>query len=103
MTGIEMEAKNKDKIRTGQNSRFESRRTGGRILLIGYFIAASLSLIAMNAWGLSPLGAVLLVWLGGAVTSITIAVIASSLQASTLTEIFGSILKREYGVASRRS
>lgn len=85
-----------------RSSRMVSRQKGGQVLLTGYFIAANIGLIATNAWGLSPLMAILIVWLGGGVISICVAVAMASASFPDFTAIVSAYWRREFGADYQR-
>ena len=74
-----------------------SRQKGGKVLLTGYFLAANIGLLATNAWGLSPLIAILVVWLGGGVISLSVAVAMASASFQDFITFANSLWRREFG------
>lgn len=98
-----MDDKDIETVRTGRAARTSSRRRGGQVLLTGYFIAANIGLIATNAWGLSPLAAILVVWAGGGVISACIAVADASASFSRIAGFVSSIWRKGYGAVIQRA
>lgn len=85
------------------SSRMVSRQKGVQILLTGYSIASTIGLLAMNAAGLSPLIALLMVWLGGGVLSVCIAAAMASASAPELMPAVASYWRNQFGADYQRS